>query len=181
MKKMKMAVVIISAILICIGVNFYKSRNQVSEPGNILEACREVSNHYVKKQAHYASIHDELVWNNIKEFYDRDAICDPTYVALVLYKSKLLKEEYINSYNYNWSGEGGIPRMLMDAGWKKVAPEEINPGDIVVNYGIYCCIYAGNKSYWDYTSCIFGDKNAGKPHPNYVDVEQCLIFRAPNP
>ena len=137
MKKMKMAVVvIISAILICIGVNFYKSRNRVSEPGNILEACREVSNHYIKKKAHYVSTYDELVCKNIKESYDRDAICDPTYVALVLYRSKLLTEKNINSFHYNWCGEGGLPDMLQAAGWKKVAPEEINPGDIVVKYSI---------------------------------------------
>lgn len=177
----KFTFVVFFVVLICAGFNLYRSKSiQMSEldpePGDILQACREVSEEFNRKATYN---YKELVSGNIKESYKRDAICAPTYVAMVLYKSKILTEEQINAFNYNWVGEGGIPDMLQAAGWKKVRPEEIRPGDIVVKYSEYCCIYEGPNLYWDYTDCIREEKSAVSPHPTCIRLDECLIFRAP--
>lgn len=179
----KWAVLFIFVVLTCVGFNLYRSKSiQMSgldpELGDILQACREVSEEFISNRKATYNL-KELAYGNIKKSYKRDAICAPTYVAMVLYKSKILTENQINSFNYNWCGEGGLPDLLQAAGWKQIAPEEIRPGDIVVKYSEYCCIYEGPNLYWDYTDCIREEKSAVSPHPTCIRLDECLIFRAP--
>ena len=91
-------------------------------------------------------------YENIKKTATSDSkYVSSTYVSVVLYKSGLLAENQINSYNYHYAGKGGISDMLEAAGWTKVKVSEARPGDIINVYDYHTLIYAGGNYCYDVT------------------------------
>ena len=76
--------------------------------------------------------------------------------SIVLYKSGLLTESQINAYNYNYTGSGGVPDMLQAAGWHQVSHSEIQPGDVINDYGNHILIYAGGNKVYDQNCGVVG-------------------------
>lgn len=135
--------------------------SQVS--GDILSGCQEVMQDLLRNNVKYSLT--DLCWNNIKESnnFAKYKCCCATYVTVVLYRTGILTEAYINKYNYNWTGPltgGGVNTMLRDAGWRLVSVDEAQPGDVCVYWinsseGGHAFIYAGGNAIWDQTSgCI---------------------------
>ena len=106
----------------------------------------------------------DLCWNNIEQSNDfsKYKCCCATYVSVVLYRTGLLTEEFINKYNYNYTGEingGGVCTMLRDAGWILINVDAAQPGDVCV-YDGHTFIYAGGNAIWDQNSgCISSSGN----------------------
>lgn len=142
----------------------------------ILDACKEVTNTFLNRQGAYYSTDADLVWGDIERSYQCLGICSTTYVSLVLYVSKIFTEEQLNAYNYNWSGEGGLSSLLKGAGWIKVEPAEIQPGDIAINPGKHAMIYAGNSTFYDQETCT-GIKT--KDPIERSDYSEYTIYSAP--
>ena len=125
-----------------------------SSAESILKACALTTAVFLNRtDSHYET--EDIVYENIaKSYAELSGINSASYVAMVLYSSGVLDEEYINRYNYHWTGAGGIPDMLADAGWYLVEPEQALPGDIVINYCLNAMVYAGNGRVWDVNTCV---------------------------
>ena len=148
-----------------------------SPEARILDACKEVMDVFSNREGAHYSCGDDIIFDDIKATYEEGVgICSPTFVALVLYQSKLLTEEQINEYNYNWCGEDGLPSMLESAGWIKMDSSQAMPGDILINYGINAMIYGGRNIYWDYTSCV--KQVTGES--SVRDITGYSVYRAPS-
>ena len=80
---------------------------------------------------------------------------------MCLYKAGLLTENQINSYNYHWTGSGGIPDMLAAAGWKKVSSPQA--GDVLIDPGVHVAICAGGDMVYDQNTCTNGTSSAPAP------------------
>lgn len=99
---------------------------------------------------------------------------------MALYESGMLSADQINAYNYHWTGSGGIPDMLANAGWTQVSPEEAEAGDVVVHRNIHVLVYAGDGRCWDENSAVIS--SGGDPPTEKTigyDLSQCEIWRAP--
>ena len=80
---------------------------------------------------------------------------------------------------------GDLEAMLLAAGFTQVVPaSEAQPGDVVVhNPGPngHALIYAGNNTYWDQTSAVYGKNppslSVTTRDPGYLS--ESLVFRAP--
>lgn len=99
---------------------------------------------------------------------------------MALYNSGMLSADQINSYNYHWTGSGGIPDMLAAAGWTQVSPDEAQPGDVVNHRNIHVLVYAGDGQCWDQTSAVVS--SSGYPPSGTTtsyNLYQCEIWRAP--
>ncbi len=148
--------------------------------GDIVKSCEEVTKILLDRGCRY-SLGEGLVYGNIKsQFNDSNRFCCATYVSSVLYYSGMLTEEQINAYNYHWTGDGGIPNMLENAGWIQVSPSDAKPGDVVNNFTVHVMIYAGNGKVWDQTSCVVS--SSGTPPTGTTksyDISNCQIWRAP--
>lgn len=156
------------------------SQTGVAGSGDILKSCEEVTKTLLNRGCRY-SLSEGLISGNIaKQFNESNRFCCATYVSSVLYHSGALTEEQINAYNYHWTGDGGIPDMLENAGWIQVPPSEAQPGDVVNHYTVHVMIYAGNGRVWDQTSCVVsssGSAPTGTTIP--YDISSCQIWRAP--
>lgn len=136
-----------------------------AESGDILETCVIIMNELLENNVRYSL--SNLRWGNIEESnnFSRYGCCCATYVSLVLYRSESLTADFINQYNYNYTGTvngGGVNTMLKDAGWTYVSEENAQPGDVCV-YDGHTFIYAGNNEIWDQTSgCISSSGNSPK-------------------
>lgn len=114
----------------------------------IIKTSRSVLQDMINENITYGA----QTWGNIKRTATSDrAYVSSTYVSVVLYKSGLLTENQINSYNYHYTGKGGISDMLEAAGWTKVKASEARPGDIINVYGYHTLIYAGGNYCYDVT------------------------------
>ena len=154
--------------------------------GDILSTCEEVMNDMIKRNVHYSTSPDKLIWNNIKASSEHSYACCATYVSIVLYKSGMLTEQQINAYNYNATFEGGISNMLQAAGWHKVSHSEIQPGDVINNYGVHALIYAGGNKVYD-QSCGVVSSNGAPPKGGPYDAwswysgnSNVEVWRAPS-
>lgn len=154
-----------------------KTVKETKTATRILNACQEVTKTFMNREDAHYNVDEDLIWENIAKSYEADGICSTTYVSLVLYVSGLFTEEIINTYNYNWSGEGGLSSMLRDAGWIQLDPEQAQPGDILINQGVHSMIYAGDNSYWDHSSCV-GPNATGEPIAK-GDISSYCVYRAP--
>lgn len=130
-----------------------------SGSGEVLDVCEEVMNDMIKRNVHYSLTN--LTSGNIKAASQHPYACCATYVSIVLYKSGLLTESQINAYNYNYTGDGGIPDMLRAAGWRQVQHSEIQPGDVINDYGNHVLIYAGGNKVYDQTCGVVS--SSGRP------------------
>lgn len=156
-----------------------ESRQAAQE--EILNACRQVRDTMVNRGVHYGL--DDLVFEDIAGSYEKStALCSATYVVYVLFVSGLIPETTINNYNYNWCGEGGIPSMLEDCGWKRIQPDQAQPGDVVLQYEVHAAIcegeswlFADKYLLWDENSCT-GPALDG---PFISDISECQVWRAP--
>ena len=147
--------------------------------GDILEVCAQVTEHYNAIGAQYSvstTGDNALIWGNIAACWDHPYICCATYVSMVLYQSGALTEDQINSYNYHWTGAGGVPSMLRAAGWTKASISEAEPGDVLVREGYHTMIYAGNGQVWDQSTCS-GVRRTG-PF-TYYDLSGYDVWKAP--
>lgn len=96
--------------------NYYEQFKDLEKPtgsGNILQTCDTVMRDMMARNVHYSLTN--LTWGNIEAAANHPYACCATYVSIVLYRSGLLTEDQINSYNYNYTGSGGIPNMLSAA------------------------------------------------------------------
>lgn len=155
-----------------------------SNGSDILSVCEEVMNDMIARNVHYSL--QNLKWGNIEEASKHSHVCCATYVSIVLYKSGYLTETQINSYNYNWTGQGGIPDMLKAAGWSKVSHSDIQPGDVINNYGKHVLIYAGDGKVYD-QSCGVVSSSGNPPKgaaysgwSRYSGNSNVEVWRAPN-
>ena len=150
--------------------------------GDILEMCVQVMNDMISNNVHYSLT--DLVWNNIEASSDfsKYSCCCATYVSVVLYKSGALEPDFINKYNYNYTGTvnaGGVSTMLRDAGWIKVSEEEAEPGDVCV-YDGHTFIYAGGNDIWDQNSGCYQPTGGTLSQWNYYKSTYDLdIWRMP--
>ena len=155
-----------------------------SGSGEILDVCEEVMNDMIKRNVHYSLTN--LTSGNIKAASQHPYACCATYVSIVLYKSGLLTESQINAYNYNYTGDGGIPDMLRAAGWKQVPHSEIQPGDVINDYTVHVLIYAGGNKVYDQTCGVVsssGKPPKGGPYDywsHYKGNSNVQVWRAPN-
>ncbi len=145
--------------------------------GDIISACEAVTKMLIDRGCTYSQ--ENLIWNDInRQFNTNTYFCCATYVASVLYYAGLLTEEQINAYNYNYTGDGGIPDMLAAAGWHQVSPSQAQPGDVVVKYTVHAMIYAGNGEIWDESTCV--TSTSGRPplgSPYQYDISNCQVWR----
>lgn len=144
---------------------------------NVMNTCRQLSQYLMSKHAHYGwgTSHDIE-----KAFANPDYnVCCATYVAIVLWKSGLLTPEQINRFNYNWTGNGGIPSMLEEFGWRRVSPSAASPGDVIVNFEVHAAIYAGNGKVWDEYSGVIESSGHPSGQPNSYNISGCQVWRAP--
>lgn len=146
----------------------------------VLQTCPEVLQWMIDTDNKY-SLGAGLHWGDIAKSAESNYYCCATFVSVVLYKSGALTEDQINSFNYNYTGAGGIPDMLEAAGWYQVPVSEAKPGDIINNYGIHVMIYAGNGSLYD-EDCAQGMKTTSPRSdtwPYYESSPLTQIWRAP--
>lgn len=157
---------------------------RTSGSGEILDVCEEVMNDMIKRNVHYSLTN--LTSGNIKAASQHPYACCATYVSIVLYKSGLLTESQINAYNYNYTGDGGIPDMLRAAGWRQVSHSEIQPGDVINDYTNHVLIYAGGNKVYDQTCGVVsssGNPPKGGPYDywsHYKGNSNVQVWRAPN-
>lgn len=155
-----------------------------SEGGDILTVCKEVTDDMLSRNVHYSLTN--LTHGNIESASTHPYACCATYVSVVLYKSGLLTEEQINAYNYNYTGNGGIPDMLKAAGWTQVSHDEIQPGDVINDVGVHVLIYAGDGKVWDQNCGVInagGSPPTGEPYngweTQYKGRSNVQVWRAP--
>ena len=120
------------------------------------------------------------IWKDIEKSASSDSYVCATYVAVVLYESGALTEDQINKFNYHYTGAGGIPDMLEDAGWYQVSAEEAEPGDVINVYGYHVLIYAGGDDCYDETCAQ--DFNMSTPRnlwSAYKYDSRTQVWRAP--
>lgn len=129
-----------------------KTKPAKSGNGDVMKACKEVMNDMIKRKVRYST--STLTWGDIKKSIKDPYACCATYVSAVLYKAGLLTEKQINSYNYHYTGSGGVPDMLEAAGWKKVPVSQAKEGDVVNMYGYHVMFYAGGNMIWDEQSAV---------------------------
>ncbi len=167
----------------------YNSTNQTwySSGGDILKTCEEVMNDLLANNVHYSQ--SNLVWGNIvaSDNFSRYGCCCATYVSIVLYRSGALTEEFINQYNYNYTGtmnDTGVNGMMKGAGWIHVSESEAEPGDICV-YNGHAFIYAGGNEIWDQTSgCISSSgsqptRGTSSLWSSYINNHDVDVWRKP--
>ena len=128
--------------------------------GDLMSVCKQVTEHYLSIDAYY-SVGGDLISKNIEKCWNHQAICCATYTTMCLYKAGLLTENQINSYNYHWTGSGGIPDMLAAAGWKKVSSPQA--GDVLIDPGVHVAICAGGDMVYDQNTCTNGTSSAPAP------------------
>ena len=149
--------------------------------GDILASCEAVTKIMLNRGCRY-SLGPGLVWKNIKfQFEKSNRFCCATYVAMVLYYAGVLSESQINAYNYHWTGDGGIPDMLKNAGWTKLDASQAQPGDVINDFTVHAMIYAGNGKVWDQTSCVIS--SSGTPPTGTTrsrSITGCQVWRAPS-
>lgn len=136
---------------------YYDQFKNLSKPtgnGDVLSTCEEVMNDMIRRNVHYSLT--DLTHGDIEAASKYPNACCATYVSIVLYKSGLLTESQINAYNYNYTGSGGVPDMLQAAGWHQVSHSEIQPGDVINDYGNHILIYAGGNKVYDQNCGVVG-------------------------
>ena len=155
---------------------------------NICKTCQQLTTYLMSKNAHYNADHPkagDINYNYNNPDYN---ICCATYVAIALWKSGKLTEDFINRYNYNWTGNRGIPTMLKDAGWVSIPPKQATPGDVIVNYEIHAAICAGNAEVstngtvsckiWDEASATIGTHGEMPFGTTYsYNITNCQVWR----
>ena len=120
------------------------------------------------------------IWKDIEKSASSDSYVCATYVAVVLYESGALTEDQINKFNYHYTGAGGIPDMLEDAGWYQVSVEEAEPGDVINVYGYHVLIYAGGDDCYDETCAQdFYMSTPRNLWPAYKNDSRTQVWRAP--
>ena len=135
--------------------NEFQGKERSAGNGNVLAACEEVMQIFLSRNAHYSVDAGRLIYNDINRcLAQSNYICCASYTTCVLYRAGLLPADHINKYNYHWTGSGGIPDMLRDAGWKKVPMSERQPGDVANKEGVHVLIYAGGDNYYDQSTCV---------------------------
>ncbi len=141
----------------------FKDKEKPAGSTSILAACEEVTQGMIGRQVHYSLSTSELIFSNIESASNSSYACCATYVSVVLLKSGALTPEQINAYNYNYTGSGGVPDMLAAAGWRMVSHDEIQPGDVINDYGIHVMIYAGGDMVYDNNTCVI-KRSGEKPY-----------------
>ena len=151
--------------------------------GDVLGVCEEVMNDMISRNVRYSL--SSLTSGNIEQSAKDPYVCCGTYVAIVLYRAGLLSADQINAYNYNWTGSGGIPDMLANAGWKQVSHSEIQPGDVINDFGNHVAIYAGGDLIYDQNCGVIsssGRAPIGGPYEywsRYNGNANVQVWRAP--
>lgn len=144
----------------------------------LLGTCEEVMDELLKHGVHYSVDEaNDLTEHDIEEgcnFSEHECCC-ATYIAAVLYISGALEEEFINKYDYNYTGSGGIGDMLEDAGWEKITDKDaVKPGDVCVyppsnGKAGHVFMYSGGEDgneIWDQKSgCISKDRKGNPIEP----------------
>lgn len=149
---------------------------------DLVLACEAVTKMLLARGCYYSlDTQNQLISGDIKrQLTTGKYFCCATYVAAALYYSGLLTESQINSYNYHWTGDGGIPSMLQAAGWKQIPASQAQPGDVVNDYTVHVMVYAGDGKVWDQTSAVTSSQ--GTPPTGTTrsyDLSRCQIWRAP--
>lgn len=165
--------------------DFYEQFKDLEQPsgGDILEVCEQVMNDMISRNVHYSILN--LTWGNIEKSAQDPYACCATYVSLVLYRSGLLTADQINSFNYHYTGSGGLPDMLRAAGWTQVPHSEIQPGDIINDVGVHVLIYAGGDLVYDQNCGVYsssGRAPLGGPYSawsRYNGNSNVQVWRAP--
>ena len=164
---------------------YYEQFKDLEQPsgGDILEVCEQVMNDMISRNVHYSL--SNLTWGNIEKSAQDSYACCATYVSIVLYRSGLLTADQINSYNYHYTGSGGVPDMLRAAGWTQVSHSEIQPGDIINDVGVHVLIYAGGDLVYDQNCGVYsssGRAPLGGPYSawsRYNGDSNVQVWRAP--
>ena len=132
----------------------YPNKERPFGGGDILGSCEKVMKMLLARNVTYSTV--GLTYNNIRQVYEQGTkICCATYVSLVLYDAGILDEDYLNrsDLNYNYTGDNGIPDILMKSGkYEEVGISQIQPGDVINRYGVHVLIYGGGNLMWDETS-----------------------------
>lgn len=150
--------------------------------GDILASCEAVTKMLLARGCRYSlNTTSELICGDIdRQLNSGRYFCCATYVSAVLYYAGVLTESQINSYNYHWTGAGGVPDMLKAAGWTQVSVSQAQPGDVVNDYTVHVMIYAGNGRIWDQRSAV--TSSSGTPPTGTTrarNIDGCQIWRPP--
>ena len=144
----------------------------------ILEACKIVTDTFLNRPGAHYSLGSDLISGDIDKCYNEaTGICCATYVAMVLRVAGVIPPEQINSYNYHWTGDGGIPSLLEAAGWTLIDASQAEAGDIVNNFGVHVMVYAGDGKVWDQNTCVGDGSLFGAPYSTSIAGMQ--VWRAP--
>ncbi len=151
--------------------------------GAIIDACVSVMNDMMSRGVVYSL--SNLTWGNIDQAGTHPYACCATYVSVVLYKAGALTADQINAYNYNFTGAGGVPDMLAAAGWTQIPHDQIQPGDVINDYGNHVLIYAGGDLVYDQNCGVISSAGApaiGGPYnawSGYYGSGNVQVWRAP--
>lgn len=160
----------------------FKDRERPSG-GNVLEVCEQVMNDMISRNVHYSVTN--LTWADIESAATYPYACCATYVSIVLHNAGLLTTEQVNSYNYKYTGSGGIPDMLAAAGWTQVSHDQIQPGDVINEVGVHVLIYAGGNLVYDQNCGVVSSSGRppfGAPYDawnRYNGKSNVQVWRAP--
>ena len=149
---------------------------------SIISACQQLTQAFLNRPGAHYSVGSDLISGDIDRCINEGtAICCATYVAMVLRVAGILPAEYINQFNYHWTGSGGIPDMCDNATlpdgtkiFQRIDPSQAQPGDIVNDYTIHAMIYWGNGTVWDQDTCVGSRSNA----PRTRSISGCQVWRA---
>ena len=169
--------------------DYYEQLKDLEKPivtgGDILTVCEQVMNDMIARGVTYSV--SDLTWGNIEAAATYPHACCATYVSIVLYQSGLLTLDQVNSFNYNYTGSGGIPDMLAAAGWTQVSHDEIQPGDVINDVGNHVLIYAGDGLVYDQNCGVVsssGRQPFGGPYSawfnRYYGNGNVQVWRAPS-
>ena len=149
--------------------------------GDVIAACDEVATLWRARGVRYSLTN--LPTTVESALNSHSGGCCATYVSTVLYKAGLLTAEQIQPYAWHWTGAGGVPDMLRAAGWTLVTDGSRQPGDVIVNYTVHTCIYAGPGMIWDQRAGVFssnGSPPIGGPYASqYASNPSYQCWRAP--
>lgn len=149
--------------------------------GDIIASCEEVAAKWRARGVHYSLTN--LPSTVESALNSHPGGCCATYVSTVLYNAGLLTAEQVQSYNMHWTGSGGVPDMLRAAGWTLVTDGSRQPGDVINNFTVHVCIYAGPGMIWDQRAGVVSSSGAppiGGPYASqYASNPSYQCWRAP--
>lgn len=149
--------------------------------GDVLSACEDVARVWRSRNVHYSLVN--LPATPQEAYESAPYACCATYVCTVLYRAGLLTQEQITPYSWHYTGDGGIPNLLANAGWTRVDPSQKQPGDVINNHGIHVAIYAGDGLIYDQHCGVISSSGnppiSGPFASSYATNNTYQVWRAP--